>query len=256
MSSVSRAIAATALLGIMCLSGCSTQISSGGTGTFEPQLGNVALDDHVRDATVLVVGDSLAHALGEGMAAVVAAGEPRNVTIVNAAIGGCGILLPEQQQVGGVMAPTNPECNTWQTRWPELVQEYQPDYVYFTTSFWDVAQQILEEGDVATSIADEDVQQRWIDNASEAIDTLSAGGAHVFLDDINSDAMYGVQSRTAEANTSVAVTLLSLRGQICTENGCPPSIDGIQVFDDTGHPAGESRDRLARWILNQMFATS
>jgi len=68
--------------------------------------------------------------------------------------------------------------------------------------------------------------------------------------------MHTVQERTVEEIASAQVTLLPLREQMCDSTECPASIDGIQVLDDTGHPAGQSRDRLARWILNRMFSAA
>lgn len=235
------------------LTGCSA--GAGETDSNLPPLGDVTLNEDVRDGTVLVVGDSLAYALGQGMADVVAAGEARNLTVVNAAIGGCGILLPLEQEIGGTLGPTNPECNEWPTRWAELVQEYQPDYVYLTTSFWDVAPQVFAPGTEAITIDSPEVQDRYVANALEAGAVLTSGGAHLFLDDLNSDEMHEVQSRTVTQASSDSISLLSIRSQVCTLEGCPPTVDGIQVLDDTGHPAGESRDRLARWILNSMFTS-
>lgn len=227
----------------LALSGCTTDAPA------DPALGSAALDSSVDDMTVLVVGDSLAHALGEGMSAVT---DSRNVTIVNAAIGGCGLLLPVQQRMNGKLSLTDEECNAWPTAWPELIETHEPDAVYLTTSFWDAAPQILtQEGDEGT-LDDRRFQDRWVENAKRAIGILEARGATVYLDDLNPSQLHEVQRRAVEESSEHHVALLPLYQELCTARSCPSQIDRIRVLDDTGHPSGESRDRLARWILNQM----
>jgi hypothetical protein len=216
-----------------------------------PTLGSASLNPTVKNETVLVVGDSLARALGNGMSAVTGS---RQVTIVNAAIGGCGLLLPVKQRLNGAVTPTNPDCNKWPTAWAELVKQYHPDAVYLTTSFWDAADQVIRPGGAVGNLADPSFQERWVKNAARAITTLQADGAHVYLDDLNPTELHGVQKRAVDAANSPKVTLLPLYEQLCSGTNCPAQVNGIQVLDDTGHPAGESRDRLARWLLNEMTA--
>lgn len=224
----------------------------------EPGLGDGELDPSVKDVTVLVVGDSMAHSMGTGMANAVAEaaeaeGEPRNVTVVNAAMGGCGLMQPVMQPVDGKMQPTYEECNKWPETWASLVDEYNPDAVFLMSSFWDVAPQILEEGGEEVTIADPEVQEHWLAQADKAIAILSANGATVYLENGNSDGMHDVQARAAEANPQTTV-LLNYRGEVCSDTECPAVIDGVKVLDDTGHPAGESQLRLGTWLLNQMIA--
>lgn len=238
------------VLVVMGLSGCSKQGGESGAGSLpqnQPQLGDVELNTATKGLTVLVVGDSLARALGEGMSAVT---DGHDVRIVNAAIGGCGLLLPVEQSVEGKMKPTDPHCNAWPEKWPDLVKKYHPDAVYLTTSFWDGAQQMIKKKGDAGTLADPKFQDRWVKNATGAVKLLSAGGATVYFDDLNEPGLHDVQGRAVDENGSAR--LLPLYAQMCTSASCPPIIDGIDVLDDTGHPAGESRVRLARWILNSI----
>ena len=228
---------------VSAMSGCAV------TTTAEPGLGSTSLDGDVDDLTVLVVGDSLARALGDGMSAV---STSRNVTVVNAAIGGCGLMLPVEQRMNGKLAPTDEDCNSWPTVWGDLVEQHRPDAVYLTTSFWDAApQKLTAEGEEGT-LDDRAFRDRWVENAKRAISILGDGGATVYLDDLNPDQLHGVQQRVVEESDDPQVVLLPLYREVCTETACPSHVDGVQVLDDTGHPAGESRDRLARWILNEM----
>jgi hypothetical protein len=34
---------------------------------------------------------------------------------------------------------------------------------------------------------------------------------------------------------------------------CPAEINGIRVYDETGHPSVPARDRLGAWILNSIY---
>lgn len=242
---VPKVLALMIVLALVALSGCSQGGVSGAGNS--PQLGDVALSSGTKGLTVLVVGDSLARALGEGMSAV---SEGQHVRIVNAAIGGCGLLLPVEQRVEGELKPTDPQCNAWPDKWPALVKKYDPDAIYLTTSFWDTAQQMIEPNGKEGTLADPEFQDRWLTNATRAIKILSADGATVYFDDLNEPGLHGVQGRAVRESTSAH--LLPLYAQMCADAGCPPRIGGIQVLDDTGHPAGESRDRLARWILNSI----
>lgn len=76
----------------------------------EPGLGDTELNADVRDMTVLVVGDSMAHAMGVGMSdavekAAADGGEARNVTIVNAAMGGCGLARCSRLSKNATLGP-------------------------------------------------------------------------------------------------------------------------------------------------------
>lgn len=230
--------------------GFPTETLSAASDAVGPGLGDAALGPQTNDFVVLVVGDSLARSIGEGMADVAPA---NNIKIINAAIGGCGLLLPLEQRVNGKMGATDPKCNEWPVKWPELVAEYHPDAVYLSTSFWDAATQVIDSGGDAGTLADIAFQDRWVENATLAIDSLTADGARVFLDDMNSDGLHGVQQAAVAQIGPEKAAILPLAGQICDVSGCPQFIKGVRVMDDTGHPAeGESRDRLARWMLNQM----
>src|SRR2546422_917743 len=76
-------------------------------GAIAPPLGTAKLSPEVKGLTVLVVGDSWARNLGVGMANV---GKADGNTVVNAAQGGCGIMLPTKDATGGRMVPTRPAC--------------------------------------------------------------------------------------------------------------------------------------------------
>ncbi|GAA3875795.1 hypothetical protein GCM10022381_18110 [Leifsonia kafniensis] len=238
------------MLGIT-LAGCSAP--EGAHTPQAPQLGTASLDPGVKDMTVLVVGDSLARAFGSGMSEVVS---DRNVTVVNAAIGGCGIMLPSQQMVNNVLTDAT-ECNQWPTEWPALLEQYQPDVVYLTTAFWDAAKQMIDDSGEPKNFEDAAFRLRYAQNVDQVLSILTSTGATVYMDNMAHDTNYEAQvdAVTRNADAGLTVKLIDVYGQMCVSTGdCPWLINGIKVLDETGHPAGESRDRLARFILNQMKA--
>jgi hypothetical protein len=251
------ALSASAVAIGLVLSGCAVSPASAPAGSASPspaftgpQLGAADLTADVKDITVLVVGDSLARAFGSGMSEV--SGD-RNVTIVNAAIGGCGIMLPSKMVSGDNLVGAE-NCNTWPAEWPKLVEEYKPEAVYLTTAFWETAPQIIDDSEDPKTFDDDDFRARYQQNVDDAIRILTAGGATVFTDNINQGGMHNQQVEAVERNRSagLGVELINLYGEMCSDSECPEFVDGIQVLDETGHPAGESRDRLARFILNEM----
>lgn len=248
-----RSIQAAALALITLITGAGLIGCSAAEAASVPSLGATSLDAEVKDMTVLVVGDSLARALGSGMSEVVA---DHGVTVVNAAVGGCGIMLPTQQMVDGVLTDAG-QCNQWPTEWPQLLEHYQPDAVYLTTAFWDAAQQVIDDSGEPKTFDDAEFRDRYAHNVDEALAVLTSTGATVYMDnlahDVNHEAQVDAVTRNADAGLNVE--LIDLYGQMCVSVGdCPTWIDGIQVLDETGHPAGESRDRLARFMVNQMAA--
>jgi hypothetical protein len=220
--------------------------------TGAPQLGDALLNADTAGLTVLVVGDSLARSIGVGIANVSA---QNHITAINAAMGGCGIMLSSRFEApSGQISPTPDSCNNWPTVWPELVSKYQPTAVYLTTAFWDVAPQEIAGSNQFQTFADPAFRATYAKNIDRAIALLTAGGATVFLDDMNDNNTANAEPDAVARNAGPKVKLLWLREQLCNAAGCPPVIGGIKVLDDTGHPAGESQNRLARWVLNQMAA--
>ncbi len=182
-------------------------------------------------------------------------GPQNHLTVINAAMGGCGIMLSTRFKTQAGQIQTTPDsCNTWPTMWPELVAKYKPNAVYLTTAFWDVAPQEIAGSDQFQTFADPGFRAAYATNIDRAIALLTAGGATVFLDDMNYNETGNAEPDAVVRNASPKVQLLKLREQLCNAAGCPAVIGGIQVLDDTGHPAGESQNRLARWVLNQMAA--
>ncbi|HEX6471464.1 MAG TPA: SGNH hydrolase domain-containing protein [Streptosporangiaceae bacterium] len=262
-----RAVAGATVFALLA-AGCAAQHATGlagdrpGAGIARGlPLGAPSLDARVSGLTVLVVGDSWARNLGVGIAA---ADRARRNIVVNAGVGGCGLMQPAQIRAKGRLVPAPRQCNTWPSRWRDLVARYHPSAVLLEVGYWDGqdSQRLPGTKDVS-SITDPVFRRRFDAQADRAIRILSGGGARVYLPTVidndgaaraNSDAMNAAVRAAVRRHPEVA-RLLDLHGQLCTESKiCPAEIRGIRVYDDTGHPSGPAHDRLGAWILNSVYA--
>jgi len=220
-----------------------------------PPVGEATLSPAIQKKTVLVVGDSWAGYFGDGMSKVAS---DKNV-IVNGGLGGCGIMLPDT--IAG-KKPT-PACLEWPEKWPEYMEKYQPDAVLLRTAHWDSTPQSFDGKGVDLSIEHPAFRKRFDKNMALAIKILTRNNTPVFLTNMpiarsdwrnRSLKMNQAVQEIAERYQNRGVRLLDLNAQLCNDNGCPEVLQGHALYDETHHPADWSRDRLAKWILNSMFA--
>ncbi|MFD9220235.1 SGNH hydrolase domain-containing protein [Streptomyces sp. NPDC060064] len=201
--------------------------------------------------TVLVVGDSWSASIGQGMSEVATS---RN-TVVNAGLGGCGILLPVGKE--------NPEaCRAWPTQWPSYLAKYKPDATLLTVGFWDVTPQRLAGEEETRDLTSPSHETTFRDRLNQAISILTSRDTPLYL--MTSQQVGNPKYRSSalvmnrvlrEASAKhPGVRLLDLRGQLCNDDGCPDVLAGTQVYDPTEHPTKPARARLANWALNAMFA--
>jgi hypothetical protein len=142
------------------------------------------------------------------------------------------------------------------------VARYRPSAVLLEIGYWDGQDSQKLPGQNGVSFIAEPVfRSRFDTQIDRAMRILSADGARVYVPTVidndgaareNSDAM-NVALRAAVRRNSQA-RLLNLHDQMCsTAKICPAEINGIQVYDETGHPSGPTRDRLGAWILNSIY---
>ncbi|MFJ8795622.1 SGNH hydrolase domain-containing protein [Streptomyces sp. NPDC102462] len=208
--------------------------------------------------TVLVVGDSWAEYFGRGMANVASKGN----VIVNAGLSGCGIMLPDTFRGG---KKTDPACLKWPQEWPKYMKQYKPDAVLLRTGNMDMNAQSFDKSGFELTIEYAKFRQRFIKNTARAIDILTQNGTPVYLTNIRlqtgswkvlSVKMNEAVQELADRYKDKGVHLLDLKAQLCNDNGCPSTVAGHKLYDNTDHPADWSRDRLSTWLLNMMFAGS
>jgi len=223
-------------------------------------LGDTSLAPRVRGLTLLVVGDSWARNLGVGMAA---ADRDRRNVVVNAGVGGCGLMQPVQIRARGRLVTAPPACNTWPERWRGLMVKYHPSAVLLEVGYWDGqdSQRLSGQKDVG-SITDPVFRRRFDAQIDRAVRVLGSGGTRVYVPTVidndgatraNSDAMNTAVHAAVRRNPQAR--LLDLHGQMCSPAKiCPAEIVGVPVYDETGHPSGPARVRLGAWILNSVYA--
>lgn len=232
-----------------------TALRDDSLGSAPPRGGDAKLSPAARGKTVLVVGDSWAQYIGTGMSEVTAG----DSVIVNAGLSGCGIMLPYSH--AGKEPPA--ACLEWPEKWPEYMKKYQPDAVLVRTANWDLTAQTITRTGVDITIKNTEFRKRFDKNVDRALGILTQNGTPVYLTNAKL-ASADLKPLTVEMNRAVrevaerhrghGVHLLDLAAQLCNDQGCPEVLNGHKVYDETGHPAPWSRDRLARWILNSMFA--
>ncbi|WP_190093921.1 DUF459 domain-containing protein [Streptomyces melanogenes] len=229
--------------------------SSEPLGSGPPPVGAASLDPAVQGKTVLVVGDSWAGRLAEGMNAVAS---DRN-RIVNGGMGGCGIMLPSTQSGKPPLAA----CLRWPTQWRLDMNVFKPDAVLLRTGNWDLEPAAFDGIATEVDITDKRFRKRFETQTARAIDILTAHGTPVYLTNVRiaegeyqekSIAMNNVMRAIAVRNKGKGVHLLNLARQLCDDSGCPQEKDGHRMYDETQHPSKWSRERLATWVLNAMFA--
>ncbi|MFF0226339.1 SGNH hydrolase domain-containing protein [Streptomyces sp. NPDC004629] len=233
-----------------------TASPSSSLGSAPPPVGDAELSPAVKGRSVLVVGDSWARYFGDGMAKVASDGN----VIVNAGLGGCGIMMPDTVQGG---KKSQSICLKWPQEWPQYMKQYKPDAVLLRTANWDLTPQSFDRSEVELTIEYAAFRERFFKNMARAIDILTQNGTPVYLTNarIETGGWKSTSLKMNEAVREVAerykdrgVHLLDLTAQLCNDSGCPSTVAGRKLYDDTGHPADWSRDRLATWILNMMFA--
>ncbi|MGP3691458.1 SGNH hydrolase domain-containing protein [Streptomyces sp. IBSNAI002] len=222
-----------------------------------PEFGAADLDPAVKGKTVLVLGDSWANSLAQGMTSAASKGN----RIVNGSIGGCGIMSPR------TVAGQKPEdaCATWADDWPAFMSRYEPDAVLLRTATWDQVPQSFGERPDERDITHPEFRKRFDEQMDRAIGILTANKTPVYLTDgKDSTGELGDRVRAMDValrdlvkrHADKGVRLLSLKKQLCDDSGCPRTVDGQAVYDESGHPSEWARKRLATWALNSMFASS
>ena len=224
---------------------------------------------------VLVVGDSLAVAIGVGLQAIAA---QNNLDVRNQGALGCGILRGTGVRYGRA-TPNSRFCNAWQGRFQSFVDEFQPDLVVVVDGFWD-AYDWYVDGEVAPFGS-----PAWDAFASAefgaAMDVLSSGGATVVwlespyfsvtagdpavvsyfertgtydsaFDDDRVRHLNDVFEATVDAGDS-EVVMGELRHVICPGDDYVNVIDGIETRGDGVHFTMEGATKVAAWIVSQFL---
>jgi len=211
---------------------------------------------------VLVVGDSVAFTMGQGLAR--AEGEWR-LSVWNNSRLGCGLLRADAVRIKDAWIEQEGSCDDWPARWQSYVDVFRPDVAIVLAGAWDlydrrVAGDVFEFG---TPEADA-FALRELD---AAVDVLSSRGATVLLlttphfqprdlglvvdgprfDRARIDRLNGLY-QTLAARRHGDVVVLDLQRLVAAAR------DGVELQGDGVHFTPAGADAVARWLAPQIVA--
>ncbi len=102
-----------------------------------PDLGSAAAPPPPVQASVLMLGDSVAISLGQGLD-LVAEQDPSKLVSVNRGTLGCGMLRNGAIDMGLQLYEQPGVCNDWNDRWLTKIDEFHPNVVMLLTGAWDL----------------------------------------------------------------------------------------------------------------------
>jgi hypothetical protein len=220
------------------------------------------------DRRVVVVGDSVAMTLAEGLRT---SGAPRGIAVRNHGFLGCGISHGGRVWYFGRPEPIGPECARWPERWGAAVGEFDPDVAVVLVG--------------ATDAYDREIDGRWLGFGSPeldalllgelraAVDVLAARGASVVLltvpyyehryavntpDDLDRSVFAATRvdhfNRLLRQVTTAdpRATVIDLNRFLSPDGQAHEVIDGIVVQGDGVHFTPEGAAYAADWLLPQL----
>lgn len=129
-------------------------------------------------AEVLVVGDSVAFAIGFGLEDW--GRETGEMSAVTAAQFGCAIARGGKYKFQRDTRTLEARCD-WANSYPGLIAGHRPDVVVVSSGVWEVVDRLLIGDDRFRHIGEADIDRFILGEFVAAIDTLGADGAHVVV---------------------------------------------------------------------------
>ncbi len=218
---------------------------------------------------VLLVGDSMAGSLAPGFERAAAAGD---FVLWNASVPGCGLSDVGEYWIG-IWQPENPACKpTWRERWPEHIDDFDPDVVVVLVGGHDTADRLIDgvekrfDAPEGAALATSDIQT--------ATRILSARGARVFwltlpyakqgwahqVDRDRSafnDAWVNRWNdilRTAVAELPSRAAVLDINPLVCPSGTWTASVNDVSIREvDLIHFNDAGAELVAQWAVPQLF---
>ncbi|MGQ0823416.1 MAG: DUF459 domain-containing protein [Actinomycetota bacterium] len=222
---------------------------------------------------VMLVGDSMATSLAPGVQRLA---DTEQFQFWDASVPGCGIATDTGDRWFDEWRDVEPQCLPgWRERWPSQLAAYGPDVVVGLFGAQDAfdrrfGEQVIRfDTPAGLELAGREMQQ--------AIDTLSASGAHVVLLTTPYYALgwpqrvevdrsplhepwidqYNELLRFIAAANAERVTLLDLNQLLGPDDTWTDTINGIAVRSfDRSHLSEVGADFVAQWLVPQLMATT
>ncbi len=237
--------------------------SAAGPSVSAPPSGPIARPSG-RPARLLVVGDSVARYLGDGIDQQPALG----VQVGNQAMYKCtlGRQYGDWRRQGDVVDPENADCRRWPRIWGDAVARFRPDAALVI--FGGPPQGSLHIGDGWFAPCTSEYRDYQRGEVEAAVAVLGARGATVYLapaaharfpflpDDIDqrTDCVNQAYRDVAAAHPNV-VRILPIDDWTCPPPGrdCVEQIGGVELRDDGIHYRGAGAQLAAAWLVPQIF---
>ncbi|HUY86161.1 MAG TPA: SGNH hydrolase domain-containing protein, partial [Acidimicrobiales bacterium] len=91
------------------------------------------------DTSLLILGDSLAYTLGEGL---VLLGNQYSTDVINGSTIGCGISQGGPLKTSGITSPQPAMCDSWASTWAQHVTAWSPSAVAILVGRWELVDRI------------------------------------------------------------------------------------------------------------------
>ena len=221
-----------------------------------------------RPVRVLILGDSIAMTLGEGLS--VDSVSAYGVSVADDATLGCDLDPQLEVLTEGTPGPATPGCENWRALWPFLVAQERPEVVALGLGRWEVTDHLLDGQWVHVG------EPAWDDHLTadlqSAIAIFHAFGARVVLftmpyvdpTDRQPDGLPWSENSPARAQAYNAlvrqvarqdpheVTVIDLNRMLSPGGVYTASLDGLDVRYDGIHISTAGGQLLQRQILPQI----
>ena len=242
-----------------------TSGDSSRTGT-EAQTTGAATLQSDRPPRVMIVGDSVAITLGEGVARMV----PPGVEVINGGVFGCAFLQsPRVMTPSGEWGPSGTGCPDHVEQWRAMVTAQRPDLVLVLTGVWDLYARDWGEGPLVPG--DRLFDDRYRRAVRNALGAVSATGTEVMLmstpcfgqhPDLPPRAEFEPTrtGRLAQIQREVvaelrsqplpgSVSVLELRSVTCENDEFVDAFGGVRWRPDGVHFSADGADRATQWMF-------
>jgi len=210
---------------------------------------------------VLVVGDSGAAFLGEGLSRL---GADHDVEIRNAGMIACGLLSNRERlrlDSGGYVE--DPDwCGEWPARWRMEAAAFQPDLALLVIGWPGLGDR--EIAGAWRHPCDPEFDARYAGAVAQAIAVLGESGATVAVADVpylslpvvqadHADRVHCLNAVYRREATAAGAVVLPLHAWLCgTEGRCRVEQDGVTLRFDGAHFRDAGADLAAAWILPEL----
>jgi hypothetical protein len=208
---------------------------------------------------VLVVGDSVAHLTGEGLAGVA---QSQHLAVTNGGTPGCGFVRGGQVLAKGAWVSVDPACQDWALRWQYIIEMNDPEVVVLLAGFWDVFDRRIGGRVLEFGSPEADAYTKQELNA--ALDVLTSRGATVMLlttpyfapapegasltaRDKNRVDHINDLFREVAGERSEQVEVRDLN-RLLTPGSYRQTIDGVDVRGDGIHLTDPGKEYVADWL--------